>query len=302
MDPLADSTSTTDIGAELKSINRELNKLRRQGDAQRTASLLTDIHDAYKSRRMADMHRYCRMLAGRGKGPGKRRYHKMLSVRPTKADWMELLQKPGKEGGMGAVEASPDEAIRDAFVDAPLPLPTRDTAASAKQDLRDTVAALMKAPKRRTAPPWSVPLELFLMGLRPDYYSVGKPKTEGIGFQAPGKHARDFADRVPAVHGHVRRSFLTLRIAHKTMGVSLDKENNKPGVLALRLIHVLCTYWRTHFRALLLRSTQARPPDYRPSTTAASGTDGASRRWSCNDARQRGSELPGSSTSTASTT
>ena len=57
----------------------------------------------------------------------------------------------------------------------------------ANEDLKNIVRAMKQAGKRRSAPPWSVPMELWLMMMAPDYRSVRGAPTEGVGYVRDAK-------------------------------------------------------------------------------------------------------------------
>ena len=103
--------------------------------------------------------------------------------------------------------------------------------------------------KRKVAPPWSLPSEVFLMITQQDRVTRPKQQKQGVGFQT-----EDSPMPAPtALHcltDNVAKCFKTKWTplnAHRSWGIPIPKFNGKIGCAALRLIHLLCTFWRAMF-------------------------------------------------------
>eukprot|EP00969_Alexandrium_andersonii_P328143 14500341-Alexandrium_andersonii.AAC.1 len=91
------------------------------------------------------------------------------------------------------------------------------------------------------------------MALMPSYQSRKEYRHKfGLGFDVSGLAAPHTWARVIQILAHVRRVELTPLDAHRSMACQIAKPGivKTEGTKALRLIHVLCPFWRCWHRAL----------------------------------------------------
>ena len=101
---------------------------------------------------------------------------------PLAEEVSAFVSLAGAEGGCNAVIV--DEATEvQAYIDATPPLDARTLTHErmAARDFKETVWKLKQASKRKAAPAWSCPVELWLLVLAPEYYSVGERMMTGVG-------------------------------------------------------------------------------------------------------------------------
>lgn len=72
--------------------------------AKRRKSLARDLGEAWRRRRLAEAHRLARRLAGTGLGVGNKCYRCAPRYRAEASEWMAYLRRPGREGGLSALE------------------------------------------------------------------------------------------------------------------------------------------------------------------------------------------------------
>ena len=123
-----------------------------------------------------------------------------------------------------------------------------------KRILFDTAKGLVKGNRRRAAPRWSAPAELYLMCASPSYLSVGPTRLEGIGVEGITKEARKYTrakSELVSVLVHAQRALHTPCSAHYSNGTLVDKRNGQKGMLGTRIIHVLCPWWKSLFAAMV---------------------------------------------------
>ena len=103
-----------------------------------------------------------------------------------------------------------------------------------KTILSGTAKELAKGNRRRAAPRWSAPAELFLMCASPSYLSVGATRLEGIGVEeitkTAKKHTRAKQELV-SVLVLAQRALRTPWSAHYSNGTLIDKHNRQTGML-----------------------------------------------------------------------
>ena len=112
----------------------------------------------------------------------------------------------------------------------------------AEQDFDRLIWGLKKSTKRKASPSWSVPAELLLLALEPDFFSVAEDKLAGFGHAVIDAAEFPFA-RKELVHilKHAYRSRHVPLIANCSQGFFIGKGNGAAGVGGIRLIHLLCT-------------------------------------------------------------
>ena len=94
---------------------------------------------------------------------------------------------------MSALTVNKDEVIREYHEQQP-PLDPLDmnVLQCSQKDMKRTRWRMKKASKRRQCPTWSLPVELYLVTLQPNYTSVRKDIHQGIGAESLGKAHLDY--------------------------------------------------------------------------------------------------------------
>ena len=123
----------------------------------------------------------------------------------------------------------------------------------AKTILFSTAKELVKGNRRRAAPCWSAPAELFFICASPSYLSVGdEGDSKALGWKKLQKQQRSTHARSGSwfsVLVHAQRALHTPCSAHCSNGTLIDKRNGQKGMLGTRIIHVLCSWWKSVFAA-----------------------------------------------------
>ena len=141
--------------------------------------------------RSHQVHRLTQLLGGRGIGVRKRLFFHLPGSPPDREDITTHVTKPGAMEGMDAEVVDIGETDREFQADMP-PLEPMDMnmLRRARSILFCTAKQLAKGNRRRAAPRWSAPAELFLMCASPSYLSVGPRRLEGIGVEEIMKKAK----------------------------------------------------------------------------------------------------------------
>ena len=240
---------------EIKQTDKQLRQVRRRDTALRRRHLEVDLNKAIMEQRHAEAHRLAHALAGKATGPRKRVFRRLPSEQPPKATILEYMSLPGEEGGMSAHQVQWPEVAEDyrqefsAFQGGDM-----NTRKLADDDLYRTTWRLKKTSKRKAAVPWSLPTELFLMALCPDYVSVGDKSRSGVG----ATKVTDYLNIAPTpvkalgeVLYQVRSAGTAPVDATISKGFLLDKNNKKQGMQAKRMIHIVCNFWKSFFAGMM---------------------------------------------------
>ena len=94
---------------------------------------------------------------------------------------------------------------------------------------------MSRAPKRKSVPLWSNPMECWLLALRPKWRAY---KSFGVGFKPDFKNT-SFIKLFRCFLLLLRRCGLSPVSWHHSQSCSLNKNNGKEGVAGLRLFHML---------------------------------------------------------------
>ena len=213
----------------------------------------TELHKALRDGRSHDVHRLTQLLGGKGVGVRKRLFFHLLGSRPDKEEMKTHVTKPAASGRMDAEVVDIGEKERKFKADLP-PLEPLDmnVETRAKKILFCTAKELAKGNRRRAAPRWSAPAELFLMCASPSYLSVGPRRLEGIiGVEEITKEAKKYTrakTELVSILVHAQRALHTPCSAHYSNGTLIDKRNGQKGILGTRIIHVLCPWWKSLLR------------------------------------------------------
>lgn len=214
-----------------------------------------DLREAIKKRRWAEAWKICRLLAGRGHGPRKRRFL-AAGAQLSDEEWREQLPWAPEDGGMAAEFCEePEQEVND--VESVLQL--RHIQA-AEEDYLEMRRRVKHMPRRRAAPPWALPSEVLLMLLWPRRVRVRA--TTGLGM-APLPTPHRWQAALQRVLRDVHRAGRVPQQAQRSLGVTLDKGNGQLGVRGARIIHVFCCWWTSWHRKLYQRHADGRcAPDW----------------------------------------
>eukprot|EP00971_Amphidinium_carterae_P352296 6492533-Amphidinium_carterae.1 len=226
-------------------------------------ALEVDIKEAWAARRFHELERLCRWRAGTGIGPKKRHSSQVTGSRPSCAEWAKHLQQAGHKGGLSAVHFNYHGFQSDRVSAHEVLAPRTHTIVSqADEDVWHVVHHMKRAAKRKSAPEWSVPMEVILMCLAPSYHSVRAPQTTGLGYLRQTEFPY-LMQTLRELFVHVRRCSALPVIAHRSQACPIPKGlvGKRQGPEALRLIHVMCPLWSNWVRAALARGPTRIWPD-----------------------------------------
>ena len=140
------------------------------------------LHDAWRRRDLANVQYFCRRLSGTGLGPKRRNYSAVRCHHASADELATTLGLPGNQGGLSAVRVSLDDFLSKRAKLAPRGMQARDSAeVRGGRDLHKASWVLRRSCRRRSVPPWSLPGEIWLMLLKPSYYSKPRPSPFGLG-------------------------------------------------------------------------------------------------------------------------
>ena len=92
------------IRSELKAIQKELKRMKRQQAACRQASLEADLEEALRCNQNADAQRLSRLIAGTNLGVRKRRTNTLCCYKPSRQELVDTATMDAHLGGLGAIE------------------------------------------------------------------------------------------------------------------------------------------------------------------------------------------------------
>ena len=115
----------------------------------------------------------------------------------------------------------------------------------ASQDLQDLRVQVRRGKKGKAVLEWGLPLEIWHMILFPN---AGKePRTLGVGAEQ-GRIKNSFTfRRIREVLTLVRRADAPPLDASRPSAFKLDKRNGAKGIKRLRLIHIMCPFWKAFY-------------------------------------------------------
>lgn len=196
-----------------------------------------------------------RQLSGRRVGPKQRRFDRPRSCQPSIQDWCDYTLQPGPQGGCEAQATRHTPGTSEWQTRSVLDWQWR----TRMQDLADADFArvareIWRGKTRRSAPPWTVPNEVWRTLFYPNYHA--RPGRSGLGFE-------EEQISTPYFSACVQRLFLQIRCAssapiewHCSNGVQIDKKNGKPLCQGLRVINVLDPLGK-HFFSNFVETRQA---------------------------------------------
>lgn len=235
----------------LARASRALRVAARRSWSQRRADLLSGMWDSWRVRNMARLHWYVTQIAGTGVGTKRRRYDVLPSYRPSAEEWMEVICKAGAQGGMaGRVVDWAQFELTDRSQIAP-PAAASDVVPYSCEDFDRVCSSIFRARRRRAAPPWSVPAEVWQIVLHPG--RLTKPERApraGIGGSARVASAPRARRAFIMMHEQCRSTGLLPALAHRSFGWGLEKKRGGSTARSYRLVHLLCPYWSAYLGAV----------------------------------------------------
>eukprot|EP00959_Pyramimonas_sp_CCMP1952_P078908 1649436-Pyramimonas_sp.AAC.1 len=153
---LGDSEDFERCCERLRELTKQCKSLYRRRRTARNDQLVQELWDAWRARDLSLVHRLSLRIAGSRFGRAKRDLHKLDGALPTPAQWMEVWEQEGGDGGMQAVQGDWEAMCRhqDALL---TPGGVNDSSANAAcsralLDLELLQKYVARAPKRRGVP------------------------------------------------------------------------------------------------------------------------------------------------------
>jgi len=253
-----------DEAERLKQITQELRLLARKARQETQEQTCAEISEAQKHRNDAVVHRLSRKLGGAGVGVRKRNYRLPPAAQASLEEWRETLALPGHQGGMAAIFIEDWQAELGQYKAEAPPLSrlaSPELTLKARQQIEGVQKILIRSGLRKAVPAWSLPTVIFLLILKPWHRWKAVCSGAGVG-------GRDRAPpQVPEVmHRLLQTMVHTLRVgeaplqAHESWPCLIHKKFDPNPCLAVRMIHVLCPWWRAWFRVIRLEDPRPDPP------------------------------------------
>ena len=253
----------------IHSLTSLLRKKVRARARARLRRLEVELRVAWSRRQMSDCYRLANLIANKNGGSRGRRWGHIAAARPSVEEWKDCLLAPGKEGGMSATVVDYEEEVLSIKALAnPLPTLTATHIQRGQHDARQMGFVMSRSSKRRGAPPWSMPLEIFQLCMSPDFYSRKRRGVEGLGAEVgvPAGTARTVTKRLTRLLIHNRRCGEAPCIAHRSAAFQVDKHNGATSTKAVRLIHNICPFWKVFYKKIMVEGARAiKDPDFWPS-------------------------------------
>ena len=153
------------IAWRLKELTRRAQGIRRRWEKMKRATLGEELQEAVRSGRKAKAHKISRLLSGKS-GP-KNRLHRSVKRPQTVQEWRSELGEPGP--CRGAVPCCFAEELNN-WKQSATWQEKEELDANATSKAKDLICSLIKRftqrDKRRVAPPWSVPNEVWIQALQ----------------------------------------------------------------------------------------------------------------------------------------
>ena len=246
-----EGSTVEEIEERLKEINKQLRSVRRKAARKNKDSLTEELWEAWRHRRLAQVHRLVARLGYVKVGPKKRVYSTLSGALPTQDEWVAHWQKPGFEGGMKVEKVSweamteeHEKAVDEMRQDNPAGDMHLGLRKRGWRDLWRLKKAVLCAPKRRVVPVGTCPCEVLLMILAPNWRRDLSRAGVGAdrGRLRPAVTWRMLADGF----GQVNRLDMAPISWHCSQAAVLRK-NAKPGPPGKRVCHVLDAMGRAFY-------------------------------------------------------
>ena len=170
----------------------------------------------------------------------------------------------------------------------------------AEKDREGTISYLIRGSKRRAFAPWSLPAEIFLMMLLPNYRK--QKAGQGIGYdllageddRTPEENKEkilkcpETESRIQHVLLHSRQTRCAPLRRGASNGFSADLKNGKAGCIGLRLMHVFCAWGMGFYSSLQAKDDSETWPSWVHGSIPHKSREGAlvtilSCLWKAND-------------------
>ena len=230
------------ISWKLKELTRQAQGARRRWEKVKREVLEEQLVEAERLGRHATVYMISRLLSGK-RGP-KARNHRAVKRHQTSKQWEDELAAPGHMGGMGAVLCSFDEEW-EKWTNTATFSEKEEPDANAYREAEDLIRTVSRrfttCDKRRVAPPWSVPNEVWLLALWPNWR---KRQDKAVGAVSHELAAPTFLELLTRKLAQTISTRQAPLIAHRSRGADIAKPNGK-----LRLLHILCPFWTQVYSA-----------------------------------------------------
>ena len=257
VDPQTGLRLWTHVDWQIWQVTKRLRWLTKKYWQKKCAQLEEELFLCHKTRRMARAHAICHTLAGRSMGAKKPQYNHLQKYVVSRDEWRAHLALPGNQGGAAArfVELSQVESdYREEQKDYKLKDVEMNLINLAKNDFNDITHALKSSTKRKGFPFWSLPTELWIICMCPNYTSVISERYEGLGqTKAKDIEAPLIVRRFKRFLVHIRQADMTPVDAHRCIAAPIDKRNGKIKIPGSRIIYNFCPFWGAFYRAGLSR-------------------------------------------------
>ena len=279
-DPHLSPEKLAQVQADLATITKLLHKSRQSQWHDTQEHLTQDIHEAWRKRDMKSAYSLMRRLAGSKFDVKKRDWRLVQQALPTRADWEEVLSKVGNQGGMSARTCTWAEMRQEHVAlaaEEPLPPSDLNHIQRAKQEVKDLTKYVLFANKRKAVPPNTLPTEILVALLAPNYIKnkqtpglhskhdaplseatttikertiqfvsgplwpsdTGRPDFHESSYKPPKLHNPHTKQAFIKLHAHIERTRQTPLTWHRSKGAAIPKYNGKKGAMGSRLVHVL---------------------------------------------------------------
>lgn len=259
----------------IRALSLELRAARRKSIADRKACYEESLCAAHAARGAAGVHRFARLLAGRGVGVGGRDYRSLPGSRPTVEEWVNHYAQPGDAGGVLATPFEPVPCVLAVDADFWERLesvpdcgqqPELAGWEAARLDVQRFATDILRTKRGEFAPPWGLPVEPLLALLHPGRLFKPRPDLGGLGLRLPMVYPEaaqprevlplmcrtESQRRLWQVFAHVRRTRSAPTQANLSYTFQLDKCKGVSGPIGIRLISAFDPVWKVFYRGLLL--------------------------------------------------
>ena len=142
------------IVVKLRTADYSIKKHIQTERRQRQEALTWELHDSWRNRRLAECWRACRSLAYASKGAYRKWARFPFTSNPKQQDYMDMLSKPGREGGWSAVKC---ENPIDQHVHHDDAISLHAAGRLADIDMQHLIKTTRGGGARRGCPHWEVP-------------------------------------------------------------------------------------------------------------------------------------------------
>ena len=151
-----DSEELQVVEEKLAAATKALKRLRTRTKRTKDLRLTEELWEAWRARRMSEVHRLLLRMAGAKHGPKKRMYNTLRAAQPSSEEWVQAWMLPGSEGGTLATPTSWEtvkeerQACADELED--LPYISMGHWQQTKGNVKDLCSFAIRAPNRNGLP------------------------------------------------------------------------------------------------------------------------------------------------------